>query len=813
MTLHIHSSKLFNCLRNFSFPIVCSVALFPAHVLAQVNPDGTLPTTVEQLEEIMRINGGQQEGNNLFHSFEEFSIPEGMEAIFENSTDIENIFTRITGDDISNINGILSTQGNANLFFINPNGIIFGENAQLNVGGSFLASTGKSIEFDDGTVFSATNPNNPLLTVSFPVGLGLGSNSGAITVNGSGHQIVKENDLLPYKIIQNKSRLSVSSGETLALVGNGINLNGGSLTAKSGRVELASVGSGSVNFQSLEGGWSFDYDNISAFNSVELTQKASINDSSFIQVHGSDVKLSNESLILFQDTGENISGNINIFATQSMNISGAAPDKIPSSIGSEIINQGNGADINIFTKNLILQEGTRIISGTFGTGKGGDININASDSARLFRTTEKLIEGKQSVIGTLTTSSGDSGSISLSAPNFESSNGAVVGSSTFGAGKGGDIDINSTSMALDGTTERDSLVTTIGSTAFNTGDSGNVNINTSVLKLIKRASISTDSKSSGNSGNLSINASNQIELAGIEPKTKKSSFITASVASEKDVNFKALLNLPDVPTGNAGNVAINTPSLKLSQRGTIRVENQGTGNAGTLSIDAKDIDLDDTGSITAAAASGEGGNIVINTRNLTAKKNSNVTTNAGGEGNGGNIQINADVLTGLENSDITANAIAGNGGNIVIKSGYLFGLSSTTKLTPFSDITASSELGIDGTVKIFSPESNIGEEIIIVGRDERVLKERDLVDDKCTDINQQRVRVQDLGSPIAPSPFDFPYSEDLPEPTPIANSSAPDDEQIIQANTVKVLPDGRTFLVAETKSNLPITQPQLCTRE
>ncbi|MEY2833120.1 MAG: hypothetical protein RLZZ574_2379, partial [Cyanobacteriota bacterium] len=100
--------------RGLCIFVACSLANIPAKTMAQITPDGTLPTSVEQLQEIMRINGGERAGNNLFHSFEEFSIPKGMEAVFENATDIENIFTRITGESVSNIEGILRTQGSAN---------------------------------------------------------------------------------------------------------------------------------------------------------------------------------------------------------------------------------------------------------------------------------------------------------------------------------------------------------------------------------------------------------------------------------------------------------------------------------------------------------------------------------------------------------------------------------------------------------------------------------------------------------------------------------------------------------------------------
>ncbi|MCJ8280779.1 MAG: filamentous hemagglutinin N-terminal domain-containing protein, partial [Rivularia sp. ALOHA_DT_140] len=159
--------------------------------LSQVTSDGTTNTSISPNGSNFDILDGIQKGNNLFHSFEEFSIPQGSSAIFKNSTDIVNIINRVTGGNISNIDGLIKANGSANLFLINPAGIVFGENASLNIGGSFFATTAESILFKDGFEFSAVNPKNqPLLTISTPLGLQMGSNSGNIEVQGSGHQIV-----------------------------------------------------------------------------------------------------------------------------------------------------------------------------------------------------------------------------------------------------------------------------------------------------------------------------------------------------------------------------------------------------------------------------------------------------------------------------------------------------------------------------------------------------------------------------------------------------------------------------------------------
>lgn len=214
---------------------------FPGeYTLAQIVPDATLGverSVVTPNSSVNVISGGATRGANLFHSFEQFSVPTGGTAFFNNAASIQNIISRVTGGSVSNIDGLLKANGAANLFLINPSGIIFGPNASLNIGGSFVGSTASSIKFADGTQFSVISPQTtPLLTVNVPIGLQFGGNPGSIrnlsqAINSRGNIV----------------GLQVPIGKTLALVGGDVQLDGENLQAFGGRIELGGVaGSGMV---------------------------------------------------------------------------------------------------------------------------------------------------------------------------------------------------------------------------------------------------------------------------------------------------------------------------------------------------------------------------------------------------------------------------------------------------------------------------------------------------------------------------------------------------------------------------------------
>jgi filamentous hemagglutinin family protein len=252
------------------------LALDTSCALAQSNivPDGTLgnerSTVIPNFQglPVEEITGGATRGVNLFHSFQEFNVSAGRRAYFfsPNAT-IQNILARVTGNNPSRILGTLGTFGNSNpnLFLINPNGIIFGQNARLDVGGSFLASTASAVTFPNGIVFSATNPQAPpLLTINVPLGLQFGANPGRILVQGDGQGTRLTSDL-----IDTNKALRVPSNQTLALVGAEISLEGATLKTAGGRIELGSVAQNSlVTLTPTQNGFALGYGGVQNFGDI-----------------------------------------------------------------------------------------------------------------------------------------------------------------------------------------------------------------------------------------------------------------------------------------------------------------------------------------------------------------------------------------------------------------------------------------------------------------------------------------------------------------------------------------------------------------
>lgn len=797
--------------------LYCLITSNPIH--AQISSDGTIPTNVGQSGNVYEITGGAQAGSNLFHSFKEFSIPTGSEAFFKNTTNgdrIDNIITRVTGGSISNIDGLIRENYGANIIFINPNGIHFGPNAQLNIGGSFLGSTASSVKFADGVEFSATNPQTrPLLTISVPVGLQFRQNPGTIRVQGTTQAFTVSDPIFsPVKRTSTSIGLGVHPNQTLALVGGDIRIDGGTLTAESGRVELGSVAEGQVSLNPIASGWTLGYEGALGFKDIEMRSQALVDASGAsggsIQVQGQNLSVSDGSLILIQNQGIQPAGAIQVNARESVKLSTTNADgKIRSSLTNETVGAGRGGDIDITTKHLIVEEGATVFAKTFGEGTGGNININASESVQVNGVSAVNRSVSSSII-TATYSSGDSGHNTVSTGRLTAVGGGTILSSSFGTGHGGNLNINATdSIEIIGVEPQFFIPSALAVSTSAAGDAGDLTVSTPRLTVRDGGAVGASTFGSGSAGNAIVNASEFVEVRGTVPGSANPTLL-GSAANILDPSLQQALRLPAAPSGSAQNLTINTGQLRVTDGAQVTVRNQGTGNAGNASVNARSILLDNGGSITAATQSGEGGNIILKTYSLQMRHGSQISSEAGGTGNGGNITITGysptDFVLLLENSRITANAFKGRGGNIQINTQGLF-------VCPECEITASSQLGLDGVVQFITTDVEANQEAIDAPQE--IVQPEEVVVQACTAKKEQdrsEFTITGRGG-LPPQPNELLSNEALVsfEPSQVENLSH-SRMAVERSHTAKLPPPARGWFVnpkgtVVLTANAPIVTP------
>ncbi|MBW4435276.1 MAG: filamentous hemagglutinin N-terminal domain-containing protein [Pelatocladus maniniholoensis HA4357-MV3] len=691
---------------NLNTAICCIFASSLAQ--AQISPDGTLPTSVNQVNNSFEITGGTQAGSNLFHSFREFSVPTGSEAFFKNNANtnsIVNIINRVTGGSISNIDGLIKENYGANLILINPSGINFGHNAQLNIGGSFLGSTANTIKFADGTEFSATNiQNSPLLTISVPVGLQFGQNPAAINVQGQGHNLAVESQIFSPFTRGDTTGLKVQPGQTLALVGGDITLDGGVLVTEGGRIELGSVGGNSfVNLAANSGQvWSLGYTGVPSFKDIDMRSRA-ITDTSgvgsgSIQLQGRNITLQDGSAVLIQTQGTQSAGNINVNASESLKLIGTTPDgQISTNIFTETIGDGKSGDINITTPRLVVQDGAVISAATYTPAPGGNISVNAAESLEVIGYSS-VNPNRFSTISAATYGAGNAGTLTASTKRVTATGGGNIASITAGTGSGGNVVVNASELVeLVGFTPFVFAPSQITAGTGGPGAAGNVMINTQRLIVKDGGRVDASTLASGSAGSITINANDSIEVSGTVPGSVNPSLIVSS-ANIVDPTLQQLLRLPPYPSGASGDVTINTGKLNITDGALITASNSGSGTSGNIRINARSVFLDNGASITSelgtANAIGQpaifspislpglkGGDIAISSQQLDLRGGAKISTSTFTNATGGNINVNApesvqvfgvSPINPASQSLISASTFgSSNSGNVTVSTGRL----------------------------------------------------------------------------------------------------------------------------------------------
>ncbi|WP_204137512.1 filamentous hemagglutinin N-terminal domain-containing protein [Halomicronema sp. CCY15110] len=650
------------------------LAWFPGQTaLAQLIPDDTLGAESSQVIldaggfPLDLIQGGAIRDQNLFHSFAEFNIDEGRSTYFIVPAEaIANIISRVTGDNPSNLLGVLGTvtaNGDptpANLYFINPNGIVFGENAELDISGSFFASTAEAIQLGDG-IYSATTPEtSSLLTVNPSAMFGnyLTAASGDIT-----------------------SRGELAVGGSLTLAANRLDL-GGSLLAPEAltllaRGDVAIADSIILTLESgpqdaIEENILIQGNTISVLDSVLVASfQAGLNNADAtanVLPIGGNVELRGNRIsvidsILFTAGNRGQRGDVHLTATETVDL--VATQDQNFGLTSLIDGTGQAGDIVITAANLNVVDTNsetnfnhfNLLTTAFEGGNSGNIILDVKDTV--------LLEGNS--ISTVA-SVGTSGDIRIATTNLRLQNGATLQASTVD-GNAGDITVTvSDTISMNGFGRSPVIAPILNaqpSAIFATatgdrGQAGNIQVTANRLVLEDLAGIVANADGLGQAGEIQIIAT---ELQLLNGGNIASNASGSSAAG--DIN----LAISGTATFAGGAVSSLNPSGVLNASGVFsRTFDESSG--GSINLNANQLNLRDGATIsTANFGSGEGGDIVLNVAEtvvlegispLNQRSTSTVDSSTLALGDSGTIRMQATGLT-LRDGAIIASGTAGQG--------------------------------------------------------------------------------------------------------------------------------------------------------
>ena len=682
-------------------------------LLAQITPDATLGnegSTVVPDAEVQGvpaelIEGGAERGANLFHSFQEFNVGNGQSVYFANPEGIANIFSRITGNDVSDILGTLGVNGGADLFLINPNGIIFGENASLDVNGSFLATTASEVQFGE-EAFSATNPNAPpLLTVQPSALLFNQMQSGRIesrSVAPAGTSTLGGFEVFG---------LRVPDGENLSLIGGEVTINGGmaesefrsGLIASDGRIELLGV-AGAANIGLSTNGNSLASNLSSQLQSADivLSNGAFLTTSGeaggAISIRGENVTLSDQSFVFADTIGSQDGIGVSIRA-ENLTLDN-------SQVTADVLGSGQGGNVAIETEQLIIQNQAVFSTSNFGQGNAGSIDINANGNVSV----------DNSFILSLVSDAamGDAGNINIST-NSLSATESALDAGNLGQGNAGSVNINAANNI---SVDNSFILSLISDAAM--GDAGNINISTNSLSTVG-SMLDASNLGQGNAGSVNINAAGNVSVGSSSILSVLGSPIEGSSSGGININAESLSvsntarldsSLVNGGRGRAGNITIDAGNVVFNNGfATSRLEQGAEGRGGNIRIDTGSLrvtgvdpsiaDANIGQLVTATFGRGDAGNVIINASGNVAfnGRGSDVFSLVGedrGIGNGGNIIINSESLSVSNLARlITVSEAFGDAGNIMIDTDS-FSVANGGQLSTNSTSTAESNT-VDGS--------------------------------------------------------------------------------------------------------------------
>jgi filamentous hemagglutinin family protein len=648
--------------------LMLPLALSARSARAQIVTDGSVGPALALTGPNFQISErlGQTRGQNLFHSFQDFNLARGEAATFSGSPSIANILARVTGGRFSSIDGALNSSiAGANLYFINPNGILFGPNAQINVGGSFVSTTADFVRLQGGGVFNASNPSATTLTSAPVSAFGfLGPQAAPIVVNGS--------------------LLGVSAGKSLSLIGGNMSLGNTLLFAEKGQVNLVSVASpGEVVLDGTDSKSTPNLQGFGALGDVSIANAAiNVADSvrssggvgGGVSVSGRDVTLA-QSVIFASNSGSTSGGSLAFEASRNLKVTDG------TEISSGTLGSGAGANIDLRARDLSLENDARAYSITAGSGQGGDVSLTA-ETARLIgggridssslgdgqggsvslRADSARLEGSgrfNSGIFGLNSGAGAGADVTADVRDLQIAEGAAIFTDTGGSGAGGNIALRGDSVTLDG--GRNSVPTGVITGSSGAGRGGSITINaTNGLAVARFGQIGSAAGGDGAGGNIEVR--------------------TRALSLEKDGS----LYTETTDLGPGGNIAIVADQVQVLDRSSLESRTFGPGKGGDLSLSARDVLLDagqnignrTTGVIATSNGIGDGGNIRADIDTLRLVNGAFLLVSTLGSGSGGSIDLQSTDITldggrGALGTGILAQGRTGNSGAVKIRTGTL----------------------------------------------------------------------------------------------------------------------------------------------
>ena len=704
----------------------------PEPTLAQLNlvPDTEPGLSLDTRVTNGFVEGGRSSGANLFHSFAEFNVPENQTVTFnsrnfDNSGNFENILSRVTGNDPSDILGTLGVNGPANLFLLNPNGITFGPNAQLALeGGSFVATTANAIGFPTGGEFSTTStvvPGDALLTVN-PSALFFNETPAGAIVN------------------QSTTGLEVQPGENLLLVGGEVRVenddpntstNGGILRAPGGGIALGGLAEPGVveivdgtddasnpglNFPNI--GLNFP-DGVKRAD-VSITNGSIVDvvagDGGDIAIYANNINISGENTFVCAGIGTTASscdtpgsafgspsseaGNILFDATGEVNISQSRVenDLNPGATGNSVRDIFEAVDLLIDTgdtsvifgsifitaESLSVTDGASVSTSTFGAGNAGLVFIEARDSVSIEGFREVSIPGspepeisRSKLASTVASGAqGNAGGILIQTGSFSLTNYSLIDSSTSGQGDAGAVIVEAdgaVSLANDSVIFNNVEPGGIGAGGFIDITAESLSLsNGAQMQTLVREDDDVSGAGQGNAGRVEINVRDTVTISGLGSPRFGNQGVPLPSAIFSTVNTGA--------SGNAGNIEISARSISLSDRGQVNTNLGGSGVPGTIFLEATDsISLNNEASIRTVIE--EGAIATIETNPFSNEISGSLADEAGNTTTGA-ILISTDTLSLRNDSEINANTRGlGDAGAVIILADDAVSLDNRSNIT------------------------------------------------------------------------------------------------------------------------------------